>query len=242
MNEHEMQSNFFNWAKSMEEHIPELATIFAIPNAGKRSPGAARYYLQEGLKTGLPDVCLPIRREIGGKQYGALFIEFKSEHGKLTNNQQRMQHILRFHGNMVVTVWSLATALQVVGDYLAGRELKYIENDNKEDKSLEKIMKEMRKNKIIKPPESKEASARIKIAPGISIDPEKIKRCKLFHLVEIQDSFGSQLYIFGKPEKENVKLIQITDQLFGLKTADEILNACVKLRQRMEELNLTKKE
>ncbi|HOD53480.1 MAG TPA: VRR-NUC domain-containing protein [Candidatus Cloacimonadota bacterium] len=235
MNEHEMQSNFFNWAKSMEEHIPELATIFAIPNAGKRSPGAARYYLQEGLKTGLPDVCLPIRREIGGKQYGALFIEFKSEHGKLTNNQQRMQQTLRLYGNMVVTVWSLASAVDVVGNYLASRDMIEVVNNSKEDKQFDQAMRDLRKNKIKKPPESIESSARIQLAPGISVEQEKIKRCKAFHLVEIEDPFGYQLYIFGTPEGESVKLIQVTDQLFGLKTAEEILYACQKIKQRLDQ-------
>jgi hypothetical protein len=51
MSEHAEQSAVFHWAKVREEQYPALKMMFAVPNAGKRSPGAAAYYLAEGLKS-----------------------------------------------------------------------------------------------------------------------------------------------------------------------------------------------
>ena len=58
MNEHGEQSAVIEWAAMMANQYPALRNIFSIPNAGKRSIGAARFYRAEGLKAGIPQSIL----------------------------------------------------------------------------------------------------------------------------------------------------------------------------------------
>lgn len=52
----------FRWAAFMQGQYPELALMYHIPNEGKRSRSAGARMKQEGLKPGVPDVCLPVPR------------------------------------------------------------------------------------------------------------------------------------------------------------------------------------
>jgi hypothetical protein len=55
------------------EAIPELLDMFAIPNGGLRDPRTAASLKAEGVKSGVPDVFLPIPRH----GLAGLFIELK---------------------------------------------------------------------------------------------------------------------------------------------------------------------
>ncbi len=117
MSEHEEQALLFEWAQLQQHHIPELALLFAIPNAGKRSYAAASYMQAEGLKSGVPDICLPIAR--GG--WHSLFIELK--YGKNTPSAEQTAWIaaLKEHGNAAYIAWGFEAARDLILCYLEGR-------------------------------------------------------------------------------------------------------------------------
>lgn len=115
--EHQVQAALFKWAALMIRVFPELELMYAVPNAGRRSIGAARYMIAEGMKAGVPDVCLPIARG----QFSALYIEHKVGKNKLTEHQDRWVELLRRYGNACVVSRSFEQSRGLVIDYLAGR-------------------------------------------------------------------------------------------------------------------------
>jgi len=115
LTEHQIQSAVFNWANAMCTKHPELALLYAIPNQGKRTVGAASYMKAEGLKAGVPDMCLPVKR--GG--FGALYLEQKSKGGRLTVTQSKWLKELERHGNCCHVSFSLDQTITVILGYLA---------------------------------------------------------------------------------------------------------------------------
>lgn len=83
MSEHDEQVKLFQWAAHRLGVYPELALMFAIPNAGERRGSQGGWMVAEGLKRGVPDVCLPVAR--GG--YHGLFLELKHGRNKATVEQ-----------------------------------------------------------------------------------------------------------------------------------------------------------
>jgi hypothetical protein len=63
---------------------PELQLLYAIPNGGKRHIGTAKKLCAEGVKSGVPDLCLPVAR--GG--YHGLYVELKRSKGGTVSSQQ----------------------------------------------------------------------------------------------------------------------------------------------------------
>ena len=71
--EHDEQVALFQWAELNEGAMPELALLFAVPNGGYRPMTTAAQLKAEGVKAGVPDVCLPVAR---GRFHG-LWLELK---------------------------------------------------------------------------------------------------------------------------------------------------------------------
>lgn len=73
------QIALFMWASSYRarELYPELKWLFAIPNGGWRIKSEAARLKAAGVKVGVPDIMLPIRRGA----YAGLFIELKRPAG-----------------------------------------------------------------------------------------------------------------------------------------------------------------
>lgn len=69
------QRNLFSWAAT----VPELALMYAVPNGGSRRPVEAAIMKAEGVKAGVPDIHLPIRRG-----HLTLYIELKRQAFALT--------------------------------------------------------------------------------------------------------------------------------------------------------------
>lgn len=85
MTEAQHQANVIKWSQqpSIRSKWPELKLLFHIPNGGYRDAVEGRHFKQQGLRAGVPDLCLPVAR---GK-YHALYIEMKTEQGKLSTEQ-----------------------------------------------------------------------------------------------------------------------------------------------------------
>ena len=73
LTESQLQIQIFEWAQLMTGKYPELSLLYHIPNEGKRSIYYGAKLKREGLKSGVPDICLPIPKG----QYGGLYIELK---------------------------------------------------------------------------------------------------------------------------------------------------------------------
>ena len=69
------QQRLFQWARMASGGRPELKMLYHIPNEGKRSRATGARLVAEGLKRGVPDICLPVAR---GGCHG-LYIELKRE-------------------------------------------------------------------------------------------------------------------------------------------------------------------
>ena len=67
------------------ETRPELGLLYAIPNGGKRAIKTAIALKAQGVKSGVPDMCLPVAR--GG--YHGLYIELKRQKGGVVSETQK---------------------------------------------------------------------------------------------------------------------------------------------------------
>jgi rhodanese-related sulfurtransferase len=112
--EHLEQCALIRWCALNEGRFPELRWIYAIPNGGQRNIAVAAKLKKEGVKAGVPDLCLPVAR--GG--YHALYIELKAGKNKPTASQLEWQGGLNGLGNMVVTCWGWEPASHVIERYM----------------------------------------------------------------------------------------------------------------------------
>lgn len=71
------------WARRAECTWPEIALLHHIPNGGQRDKAVAAKLKTEGVKAGVPDLCLPVPR---GKYHG-LYIEMKATGGRPSREQ-----------------------------------------------------------------------------------------------------------------------------------------------------------
>lgn len=126
LSEHQEQVTVFKWAELKERSVPELACLYAIPN-GLRAAGigAAIKAKQEGLKPGIPDMCLPVPK---GKWHG-LYIELKRlslkpktarSKGGVSDAQDEWHIRLRIQGYAVAVCYGGDDAIVTIMRYLDG--------------------------------------------------------------------------------------------------------------------------
>ena len=115
------QAAVIKWSMqpSIRNNWPELALLHHIPNGGTRDPIEAKHLKQQGVKSGVPDLHLPVARGM----YHSLYIEMKTESGHTSDAQDWWGDHLRANGNawIVCHGWEAAVAalewyLQL-GDY-----------------------------------------------------------------------------------------------------------------------------
>lgn len=82
--ESQEQSSLFQWARLMERQRPVLRLLYHIPNGGLRNKAVAVRLAAEGVKRGVPDICLPVAR----KCYHGLYIELKRRKGGVISPEQ----------------------------------------------------------------------------------------------------------------------------------------------------------
>ena len=109
MSEHEIQCLLIKWASA----IPELK-CFAIPNGEKRNIMTGAKLKKAGVKAGVPDLFFCVPR--GG--YHGLFIELKSEKGRLSNEQKYWLEVLANNGYRSAVCFGLDEAKNTIIDYL----------------------------------------------------------------------------------------------------------------------------
>ena len=114
MTEHGHQVEIFRWCDLHKRKYPELQKLFAVPNAGKRTRRQGKWMKDEGMKAGVPDMCLPVARG----DFHSLFIELKSETGSLQQNQAEWIDALNEEGNMAVVCIGWEAATKTLASYL----------------------------------------------------------------------------------------------------------------------------
>lgn len=112
------QRTLFEWARRMEGRWPELKLLYHIPNEGKRSARTGARMKAEGLRTGVPDVCLPVAR---GDHHG-LYIELKRrKNSRVTPEQLEWIADLVAQGYVAAVCRGCDEAIELIEGYLRGR-------------------------------------------------------------------------------------------------------------------------
>lgn len=114
--EHEEQAAVIAWARENEALLPALRLLYAIPNGGKRDARTAKMLEAEGVRAGVPDLCLPMQRN----GHGALYIEMKRRDysNRLSGQQNAYVRLLRAAGNLVVVCYGAPEAIRTLLVYL----------------------------------------------------------------------------------------------------------------------------
>ncbi|MDR2513757.1 MAG: VRR-NUC domain-containing protein [Christensenellaceae bacterium] len=120
--ESEEQQTLFQWAVIQSGRFPELALMYHVPNGGSRSKAEAGRFKAEGVKAGIPDICLPVAR--GG--FHGLYIELKRQRGgKVSETQTEWMERLKAQGYCVALCFGWEPAAQVILDYLKMEDMAY---------------------------------------------------------------------------------------------------------------------
>lgn len=118
LTESQQQQLLFEWAALAAGRWPELALMYHIPNGGSRSKSEAGRFRAEGVKAGVPDICLPVAR--GG--YHGLYIELKRvKGGRVSPAQQGWIAALRDQGYCACVCKGWDDAAHVIKKYLENK-------------------------------------------------------------------------------------------------------------------------
>ena len=88
--------------------------IYAIPNGGYRNVIEARNLKLQGVKSGVPDMCIPLAR----KGYHGLYIELKVGKNKTSINQQIWLNLLADNGYKAEVCYGAGQAIDLIEWYI----------------------------------------------------------------------------------------------------------------------------
>ena len=111
------QTCLFRWAAYEQGKYPELNLLYHIPNGGSRNKYEAANLKRQGVKAGVPDLCLPVAR---GKYHG-LYIEMKAGKNTPSDLQKDWLKALNEQGSLAVVCYGWEKASEVLIQYLEGR-------------------------------------------------------------------------------------------------------------------------
>ncbi len=111
------QTALFEWADQCVRFgvHPELKMMYAIPNGGSRNKIEAVHLKQQGVKAGVPDLCLAVPK---GKYHG-LYVEMKIGHNKPTDKQNEWLANLSHYGYAIKVCYSYSAAKTAIEHYLS---------------------------------------------------------------------------------------------------------------------------
>lgn len=117
MTEAQHQANVIKW--SQQPHIrsrwPELALLFHIPNERYCDPAKGRQLKLAGVRSGVPDLCLPVP---SGRYHG-LYIEMKTDTGRASQDQKWWIEHLNAAGYFAEVCHGWESAVAVLEWYLS---------------------------------------------------------------------------------------------------------------------------
>lgn len=113
--ESEEQATLFQWANLQSGKYPELSLLYHVPNGGSRNKTEAARLQAEGVKAGVPDLCLPVAR--GG--FHGLYVEMKRLRGSKTSDlQTAWMESLTQQGYCVALCKGWEAAAKAITEYL----------------------------------------------------------------------------------------------------------------------------
>lgn len=98
---------------------PELGLAYHVPNGGKRGKAEAGRFRAMGVKSGVPDVVLPVPR----RGCCGLYVEMKRANGVPSDvkvTQRQWIDALIAQGYCAVVAWGAAEAWQIINHYMHG--------------------------------------------------------------------------------------------------------------------------
>jgi hypothetical protein len=110
MSEHDEQATLFQFLS----YHPNLSVIFATPNGFYSTPAQKSKMKQEGLKSGVWDIFVPIP----SKGYHGMFLEMKYGKNKLTDSQKSFGEAVSRRGYKCEVAYSGVEAYKIIIEYL----------------------------------------------------------------------------------------------------------------------------
>ncbi len=92
---------------------------FHIPNGGARDARTGYQLKRQGVKRGVPDLCIPV--PVGG--YHGLWVEMKTKNGRTTPEQDGWLGLLNHNGYLAIVCHGAGEAINSIDDYVKGRQL-----------------------------------------------------------------------------------------------------------------------
>jgi hypothetical protein len=119
VSEHDEQVALIEWAQSQINIYPELQLLYAVPNQGGAGRAAiirGQKMKREGMRKGVPDLCLPISRG----NFLTLYIEMKDvgSKGRLSAEQTLWVSLLSEAGHNVQVCHGFEEAMNTLINYL----------------------------------------------------------------------------------------------------------------------------
>lgn len=108
------QMSLFRWAAYNTGAYPDLQWMYHIPNGGKRNITTAKRLKAEGVKPGVPDICLPVPKG----SYHGLYIEMKAGKNKATKLQEEWLIALSNNGYSTAICYGWEEAVGVIKRYM----------------------------------------------------------------------------------------------------------------------------
>ncbi len=113
------QQAVIEWAEWASAKFPCLKLLYHVPNGGSRSRAEAGRFKSEGVKAGVPDLCLPAARH----GYHGLYIEMKAMGGKVSDKQTAWMTALAGEGYLCRVCYGADAAIRLLEKYVQeGRE------------------------------------------------------------------------------------------------------------------------
>lgn len=109
------QEALFRWAAYEAGRWPELRLLYHVPNGGSRNLVEAARLKAQGVRPGVPDICLPVARA----GLHGLYIELKRRRGgRLSGDQRAWIEALRRAGYRALVCEGFDAARAAILEYL----------------------------------------------------------------------------------------------------------------------------
>lgn len=117
--EKKIQMKFIAWRNQHKREFPILQAIFAVPNGIWTFKSVAKGMISQGLTAGIPDIICQAPSH--DRNYHALLIEFKTEVGETSPEQEFFLKFFADLGYRTAICRNWWTAAQLVNDHLGIR-------------------------------------------------------------------------------------------------------------------------
>ena len=114
LTEAQEQQAVVEWALYNVNNYPCLKWFHHIPNGGRRDKREAVKLKKQGVKAGVSDLHLPFPN----KGYHGLYIEMKSENGRLSEKQAEFLEDMASYGFKTAVCFCAEAAIEVLEEYL----------------------------------------------------------------------------------------------------------------------------